>query len=139
MSAPQPPASPYGPPPVVPHTAATQTADHPGTRDSPRRAGIALVAFWAGVATVLAGTAYTLLLPVLLRSASYASVPFAALGAVHGVVSVVLALVATGTGLVALARRVPGTGFAAAGTALGAAALLSVVVGLLQGALLRVL
>jgi hypothetical protein len=36
-------------------------------------------------------------------------------------------------------RRQPGTAFAAAGTALGAAALLGVVLGLVQGALYQVL
>lgn len=105
----------------------------------PRRSGLALVSFWAGVATVLVGAVYTLALPVVIRSMSFASMSYVTLQAGHGILSVVLALVAVVTGLVVLVRRAPGTGFAAAGTALGAAALLSVVLGLLQGVLLRVL
>lgn len=50
-----------------------------------------------------------------------------------------LALVATVAGAVALVRRMPGTALASAGTALGAAALLGVVLSVVQGALYQVL
>ncbi|WP_454041778.1 hypothetical protein [Cellulosimicrobium sp. Marseille-Q8652] len=138
MSVPEtpPPASPYGAAPhpydggpAVPLVAPPHSA--------PRRSGLALVSFWAGVATVVVGAVYTLALPVVLRSMSFTSTSYVVLQAGHGILSVVLALVAVITGLVVLGRRAPGTGFAAAGTALGAAAILNVVLGLLQGVLIR--
>jgi hypothetical protein len=144
MSAPEtpPPASPYGAAPhpfgdAYPPGAQPGVPSPAGPTKPTLRSGLALVSFWAGVATVLVGAVYTLALPVVIRSMSFTSTSYVVLQAGHGILSVVLALVAVVTGLVVLVRRAPGTGFAAAGTALGAAALVSVVLGLLQGVILR--
>jgi hypothetical protein len=97
------------------------------------------VAFVAGTATVLVGAVFTLALPFVLSSSGYAPSSVGVLQLVNGILTGVLALVATVTGAVALVRRLPGTALASAGTALGAAALLGVALGLAQGALYQVL
>jgi len=105
----------------------------------PRRSPLAVVAFVAGTATVLVGAVFTLAFPFVLSSSGYAPSSVGVLQLVNGILTGVLALVATVTGAVALVRRLPGTALASAGTALGAAALLGVALGLAQGALYQVL
>lgn len=134
MSAPQPgpetwsaPApSPYGP---------SAPAPAPGARRSP----LAVVAFVFGIATVLIGAVVTLAFPFVLSSSGYSPWSIGVLQLVNGILTGVLALVATVAGAVALVRRLPGAALASAGTALGAAALLGVALSLLQGALYQVL
>ena len=132
MTAPQPgpetwsAPAPYG---------SSSPASAPGARRSP----LAVVAFVAGTATVLVGAVFTLALPFVLSSSGYAPSSVGVLQLVNGILTGVLALVATVTGAVALVRRLPGTALASAGTALGAAALLGVALGLAQGALYQVL
>ena len=121
-----PSSSPYGPSSSVPA---------PGARRSP----LAVVAFVSGTATVLVGAVFTLAFPFVLSSSGYSPSSVGVLQLVNGILTGVLALVATVTGAVALARRLPGTALAAAGTALGAAALLGAVLGLVQGALYQLL
>lgn len=132
MSAPQPgpetwsAPAPYG---------SSSPAPAPGARRSP----LAVVAFVAGTATVLVGAVVTLALPFVLTSSGYAPSSVGVLQLVNGILTGLLALVATVTGAVALVRRLPRTALASAGTALGAAALLGVVLSLVQGALYQVL
>jgi hypothetical protein len=116
--------SPYGPP-----------ASAPAVRRSP----LAVVAFVAGVATVLVGAAFTLAFPLFLSSPGYSASSFAVLQLVDGVVTAVVGLAAVIAGAVVLVRRAPGTALAAAGTALGAAALLGVVLVVVQSLLYQVL
>lgn len=130
MSAPQPGPETWSAP--APHGSSSPA---PG----PRRSPLAVVAFVAGTATVLVGAVFTLAFPFVLSSSGYAPSSVGVLQLVNGILTGVLALVATVTGAVALARRLPGTALASAGTALGAAALLGVALGLAQGALYQVL
>ncbi|MBN0039186.1 hypothetical protein JN535_03230 [Cellulosimicrobium cellulans] len=132
MSAPQPGPEAWSAPALSPHGSSSPA---PGARRSP----LAVVAFVAGAATVLVGAVFTLALPFVLSSSGYSPSSVGVLQLVNGILTGVLALVATVTGAVALVRRLPGTALAAAGTALGAAALLGVVLGLVQGALYQVL
>ncbi|MDF9875308.1 hypothetical protein [Cellulosimicrobium cellulans] len=132
MSAPQPGPEtwsapvPYGP---------SSPAPTPGARRSP----LAVVAFVAGTATVLVGAVFTLAFPFVLSSSGYSPSAAGVLQLVNGILTGLLALVAAVAGAVALGRRLPGTALASGGTALGAAALLGVVLGLVQGALYQVL
>jgi nitrate reductase gamma subunit len=134
MSAPQPgpetwssPAQPaYGPP-------------VPAPAPSARRSPLAVTSFATGVATVLVGAVVTLAFPVVLSSSGYSPTSVSVLQLVNGVLAGLLGLAAVITGAVALVRRLPGTALAAAGTALGAAALLGFVLSLVQGALYQVL
>ncbi|WP_237841509.1 hypothetical protein [Cellulosimicrobium cellulans] len=121
-SSPAPPA--YGPPVPAP---------------SARRSPLAVTSFGTGVATVLVGAAVTLAFPFVLSSSAYSPTSVSVLQLVNGILAGLLGLAAVVTGAVALVRRLPGTAFAAAGTALGAAALLGFVLSLVQGALYQVL
>lgn len=123
----------------------TWSASAPSAYGSPapatgaRRSPLAVVAFAFGVATVLVGAVVTLAFPFVLSSAGYSPSSVGVLQLVNGILTGMLALVATVTGAVALVRRLPGAALASAGTALGAAALLGVVLSLVQGALYQVL
>ncbi|MFE6234572.1 hypothetical protein [Cellulosimicrobium sp. NPDC057862] len=121
-SSPAPPA--YGPPAPAP---------------SARRSPLAVTSFVTGAATVLVGAAVTLAFPFVLSSSGYSPTSVSVLQLVNGILTGLLGLAAVVTGAVALVRRLPGTAFAAAGTALGAAALLGLVLSLVQGALYQVL
>lgn len=101
------------------------------TPAAPARPGRALgiVAFVAGVATVLIDALTTLIYPMVLLGSDYnagTSAVVAAVGAASGILNLLLGLVAVVLGIIVLVRRGAPKGFAAAGTALGAAALVHV-------------
>jgi hypothetical protein len=105
-----------------------------------RGTALANVAFIAGILTVLLGTIFVLVLPLLYGMPD----PFAAINAiqlVNGCLAVVLGLAAAITGAIALVRngRGPGRARASAGLVLGASALLGVVATVLQGLMLQFL
>ncbi|QJW37974.1 hypothetical protein [Cellulosimicrobium protaetiae] len=112
-----------------------EPAPAPGARRSP----LAVASFVTGVATVLVGAVVTLAVPFVLSSSGYSPTSVSVLQLVNGVVVGLLGLAAVITGAVVLVQRQPGTALAAAGTALGASALLGVLLGLGQGLLYTVL
>ncbi|MBD5785138.1 hypothetical protein IF650_02995 [Cellulosimicrobium terreum] len=121
--------APYGPP-DVPAPAGLPSAAR-------RRSALAVTSFVAGLVTVLVGTLVTLLYPFILSASGYSPITLSTIQIVNTFLGGVAGLVALVTGLLALARRDAGTGLAAAGAALGGAAVLSVVVSLVQGLLFR--
>jgi len=116
-------AAPYGPPTPAPAV---------------RRSPLAVVAFVAGVATVLLGALSTLAFPFVVASSGYSTWSLVAVQLVDGLLAAAVGLVAAVAGAVALVRRAPGAALAAAGTALGAAAVLGVVLALVQRLLYQV-
>ncbi len=134
MSAPQPGPETWSSP-APPADGPTVSAPAPGARRSP----LAVASFVTGVATVVVGAVVTLAFPFVLSSSGYSPPAVGGLQRVNGLLAGRRGLVAVITGAVALVRRLPGTAFAAAGTALGAAALLGFVLSLVQGALYQVL
>lgn len=99
------------------------------------RSPLGLVSFIAGAVNVLLGTvlSFAVSATIIAAAGDYTAVGMLQLG--QTVVSVLLALVAVVTGVIALLRRGAPKGFAAAGTALGGASLFGVLASVAQSAL----
>ncbi|MRG60204.1 hypothetical protein GE115_10040 [Agromyces sp. CFH 90414] len=136
MTSPQQPPAPVTPASAPPPGYAPPAYAQPGPPAAggipqpARRSPLAIVSLCAGIVTSAIGMLMVLAYPAILTGDGYAS--FWIVQLAQTVVTVVFALIATVCGIIALVRREPARALAGAGTALGAAALASVVVSLLQ-------
>lgn len=139
------PQPPQAQPPQAPQTQAYGGAAAYGTAPAqvpPAAPGAALavVSLSAGIATVLIGSLFVLILPSLYRGGYDVFALVNVVQIANGGLTLLLGLVAVVTGVVALLRKGPrGRARAGGGIALGAAALASVVVTLLQTVLFQFL
>lgn len=98
------------------------------TAAPPNRSPLGLVSFIAGVVNVLLGSVLSFAVSATIISAAGDYTAVGVLQVAHSAVSVLLALVAIVTGVIVLLKRGAPKGFAAAGTALGAAELFGLLV-----------
>ncbi|WP_350347636.1 hypothetical protein ABIQ69_13475 [Agromyces sp. G08B096] len=102
-----------------------------------RRSPLGLVSLVAGAAVVLVGAITAFVLPFVVVTTDYALISL--VQSISSALVTILALVAVITGAIVLFGRDRRKAFAASGTALGAAALVNVVMGLVQSGIYSVL
>jgi hypothetical protein len=121
-------AAPYG---ASPYGGSAPGGSAPGAR---ARSPLALVSFIIAIANILIGWVLSFAISGAIVSATDSYATVGVLQLVNSVLTVLLALVSLVTGLIALLKRGAPKGFAAAGTALGGAALFGVLMGVAQAA-----
>ncbi|WP_152030870.1 hypothetical protein [Agromyces aureus] len=134
QSQPEPQQSPYAPRSEHPDSPATATA----APAAPTRSALALVSFIAGLTVVLLGVLVTLLYPLIFISQPMSTGVVVVVQTGSGILTALVALVAVVTGTIALLKRGGASKtLAAAGTALGGAAIVQLLAGLVQSGLFQ--